>query len=136
MFNILQEALDSFFKETLGLDIDICQKNEHKWEFVSKIDIIADKIHSVYFMFEFNSLSLISSILLGEDEIDISALNDLSCEIANLVIGSAKVISSEKDIHFNISTPILLNSCDIAILESQKYSVDNGSFMLAINRKI
>ena len=46
-----------------------------------------------------------AQILLCEETPDEQTLKDLSCEIANLVVGSAKVIAANANRHFDITTP-------------------------------
>ena len=47
-------------------------------------------------------LDIVSELLFGDTDYDIE---DLSKEIANLIVGNAKVLASDEDIHFDITTP-------------------------------
>lgn len=48
----------------------------------------------------------VALIMLGEEKSDDETLNDIALELANMIIGSAKVLAIQThDKHFDISTP-------------------------------
>jgi len=64
-----------------------------------------NKSHRVYLGACKNFAQKISTVFLEEDESDEETLMDMMLETANLIVGSAKVISEESDNPFIIKTP-------------------------------
>ena len=74
-------------------------------------------------------------LYLEEDESDKETLTDMILELANLVIGSAKVLAEEEDKNpFTISTPNFekLDIFDYEYDQSKVISVENDEMILAI----
>ncbi|HIQ50378.1 MAG TPA: hypothetical protein EYH54_00230 [Nautiliaceae bacterium] len=104
MFIAMKEAVRCFV-DSIEAYIDDC-KEEKIEGFVSKISIRGDENYDVYVVIPYEKLIYMSRYYFGEDECD---SKDLTNEIANLIIGNAKIIAAEKrNINFNISTPQFL----------------------------
>ena len=108
------------FANSIGAAFDSC-KNPPKEGFVSKIEIDGDVSKSIYILVPKSTLDTISMLLFGDSEYD---LRDLVNEIANLIVGNAKVIASEDNLHFNISTPEFLDVADVDFEIREDYSID------------
>ncbi|RDU69099.1 hypothetical protein CQA62_04515 [Helicobacter cholecystus] len=61
-----------------------------------------------YFCFNYEFLLSLSTVMLFDDHPSEEDLVDLSKEIANLVIGHAKVLLAQKGVHIQITTPTSL----------------------------
>lgn len=72
--------------------------------YVSSIKILESGI-VIYIVTNKEFLTMLSDKLLADDNPDEETLEDLSKELANLVIGRAKVLLQEKGSNFTISTP-------------------------------
>lgn len=75
---------------------------------IAYIDINAKdtKSYRVYIAASSGFVQEVSRILLEEDESDDETLQDMTLEMTNLIVGSAKVIALEKDQNpFTIGTP-------------------------------
>ncbi len=104
MNGILYKACENF-ANTLGIEIKQCKSNEIKG-YVSRISISGDKNYDIYLVVPKEKLELVSEIFFGDkDDYD---LEDMTKEIANLIIGNSKVIAGEQNINFEISTPEFL----------------------------
>lgn len=103
MFIAMKEAVRCFV-DSIEAYIDDC-KEEKIEGFVSKISIRGDENYDVYVVIPYEKLIYMSRYYFGEDECD---SKDLTNEIANLIIGNAKIIAAKKNINFNISTPEFL----------------------------
>ena len=103
MFIAMKEAVRCFV-DSIEAYIDDC-KEEKIEGFVSKISIRGDENYDVYVVIPYEKLIYMSRYYFGEDECD---SKDLTNEIANLIIGNAKIIAAKKNINFNISTPKFL----------------------------
>jgi len=97
------------FAKSIGAEIDHC-KNETKEGFVSQIEIRGDENLDIFLILPKDVLDTVSELLFGDTDYDIE---DLAKEIANLIVGNAKVLASEEDIHFDISTPKFLKTIDV-----------------------
>ncbi len=89
------------FAKSIGAELDHC-KNEPKEGYVSEIDIRGDENLDIFLVLPKDVLDNVSELLFGDMDYDVE---DLSKEIANLIVGNAKVLASEENIHFDISTP-------------------------------
>jgi len=103
MFNTVKEAVKNFV-DSIEAYIDEC-KDEKIEGFVSKISIRGDENYDIYVVVPHEKLVYMSNYYFGEDKYD---PKDLTNEIANLIIGNAKIIAAKKNINFNISTPEFL----------------------------
>ena len=108
------------FANSLGVKIEKCE-NPPEEGYVSKIEIDGDFKNSIYILVPKSTLDKISMLLFGECEYD---LPDLVNEIANLIVGNAKVVASEEDVHFNISTPEFLDIKDVKYENREDYSIE------------
>ena len=94
------EAAKNFAK-SIGAEIDHCE-SEVKEGFISEIDIRGDENLDIFVVLPKDVLDEVSELLFGDKNYDVE---DLSKEIANLIVGNAKVLASEEDIHFDITVP-------------------------------
>jgi len=124
------KAADNFAK-SLGLSFDKC-KDEVKEGFVSKIEINGDLNFDVYILIPKKTLDLVSISLFGDDDYDLA---DLTNEIANLIIGNAKVVAGEEGVSFNISTPEFLDKEKIDYDKKVDLSINNECFAILFKEK-
>jgi len=124
------KAADNFAK---SLDLKLYECNgEVKKGFVSKIDIEGDLNYSVYILIPKKTLDLVSISLFGDDDYNLA---DLSNEIANLIIGNAKVVAGENDVNFNISTPEFLDEKNVDYDKRVDLSINNECFAILFKGK-
>ena len=97
------------FAQSIGAEVSHCE-SDIKEGYIGEVDIRGDENLNIYILLPKDVLDLVSELLFGDTDYDIE---DLSKEIANLIVGNAKVLASEEDIHFNITTPKFSNSLDI-----------------------
>jgi len=119
------------FAKNLGLNLDTC-KDEVKEGFVSKIEINGDLNFDVYILIPKKTLDLVSISIFGDDDYDLA---DLTNEIANLIIGNAKVVAAEEGVSFNISTPEFLDKENVDYDKKVDLSIDNECFSILFKEK-
>lgn len=89
-----------------------------------------------YLLFKKETLNIFARALLLEDTLPKEELNDLVKEVANMIVGSAKVISEEKWPHkqFKIDTPDFLGHVPrMELLELEEfllYKIRNRTFVI------
>ncbi|WP_456479239.1 hypothetical protein [Nautilia sp.] len=103
MFNIIKEAVKNFVF-SLNANIEECDEKP-KNGFVSKISIKGDENYDIFLILPHEKLSYIADYYFGDKNYD---AEDLTKEIANQIIGNAKIIAAEKNINFEISVPEFL----------------------------
>ena len=104
MNGILYKACENF-ANTLGLEIEKCKSEDIKG-YVSKITISGDKNYDIFLVVPREKLEIVSEIFFGDkNEYD---LEDMTKEIANLIVGNSKIVAGERNINFDISTPEFL----------------------------
>jgi chemotaxis protein CheY-P-specific phosphatase CheC len=95
-----------------------------------------------YLLFKKDTLNEFAKVLLCEDSLAEDELNDLVKEVANLIIGSAKVMLEHKDDlqHYKIGVPDYLGHVDNAkLLELEEillYKVKNRTFAVGKRTQI
>ena len=111
MIAILEEAVKNYL-QSIEVEFDKCSGGSHQG-LVSKIIISGDKNLDVFVMSPVSKLSHIAELWFGDkDDYD---KQDLTNEIANLIVGNAKIIATSKGVNFDISTPEFLGEkSDIA----------------------
>ena len=93
--------------------------------------------HMWYLFFEKKVLDDIAYNLLFEEHLSEEDLDDLLKEIANQIIGSAKVLLEEKypHNHYHLSVPEFMGNIatpfPIPLQETRHYCIKNGTFVIA-----
>jgi len=119
------------FANSLGLEINEC-KEEVKQGYVSKIEISGDLNYDVYLLVPGKVLSKVSFIFFCEEECDIE---DMTNEIANLIVGNAKVLAKEDGVSFNISTPTFLGDGKIDYDKRLDLALDDECFAILFKER-
>jgi hypothetical protein len=105
--------VDIFFKDTLGMTIEETGRCRPKTDYFALVGILVDG-EEQHFIFAVNEplVQTVSSLLLLEENPDQGTKNDLVKEMANIIIGRAKVEYGDNnpDHTYHLSTPILLES--------------------------
>ena len=103
MIDIIKKAVKNYLA-SLEIEFSECDKKEING-YVSKIEINGDKKAEIFVVVPVAKLDKVAEYWFGEK---VYEKEDLSNEIANLIIGNAKIVAAEKNINFNISTPKFL----------------------------
>ena len=114
------------FAKSIGAEINHCE-SEIKEGFVSEIDIRGDENLDIFIILPKDVLDTVSELLFGDTDYDIE---DLSKEIANLIVGNAKVLASEENIHFDISTPKFHKKIDLDYDKKINLSIKGKCFSI------
>ncbi|AZV45996.1 hypothetical protein C3L23_01540 [Nautilia sp. PV-1] len=107
MFNIIKEAVKNFM-DSIEAKADECNE-EVKEGFVSKISISGDENYDIYIVVPHEKLSYIANYYFGDDSYD---TEDLTKEIANQIIGNAKIVAQKRNVSFDIGVPEYLGEFD------------------------
>jgi len=108
MKNIFKEAVIEYIN-SLEASVEDCKVKPHKG-YVAKISTNGDYNFDIYVVVPKVKLDYIAELWFGDsEEYDI---DDLTKEIANLIVGNAKVIAQNKNINFDISTPEYIGEYD------------------------
>ncbi|MDX9814141.1 MAG: chemotaxis protein CheX [Sulfurimonas sp.] len=137
MFNRILESLENFCIHQIRQEHKVCENIENLRTIIASIDLTTNDgtTNRVYLAVEKNFAQKIAQVLLEEDESDDETLVDMVLESANLVVGSAKVLLSEKDaIVCSISTPTLhKQECfEMSYDRANSIKIQNDSVIVAI----
>ena len=132
MQHIFKEAVKNYL-ESIEAKFDECKVDPHKG-FVAKIDINGDENYEIFVVVPQIKLDYIAELWFGDsNDYDVE---DLVKEIANLIVGNAKVIAENKGINFNISTPKFLGEYeDIKYDDILKFKFQNRCFYVIFKEK-
>lgn len=136
MMNAINEATHNFFTNIIGIDA-VPAKSVGKDFYGAAVALQEDqKETQFYLLFKRNTLHEFSKALLFEDNLNEDDLNDLIKEVANLIIGSAKVIleKNNPNIHYKIATPDFLGHIPtpklLKLEDYLLYKVKNTTFLI------
>lgn len=101
MFVVFKEAVKNFL-DTLDVSYQEC-KSEPKSGKVAEIDIKGDVLYKIYVVLPVIVLDTVAEVYFGDSE-DYNA-EDILEEITNQIVGNAKVVAKENNIHFDITIP-------------------------------
>ncbi len=131
MQNILKEAIKNYI-ESIEAKVSECKSNPKKG-YVAKISTNGDLNYDIFVVLPENKLKYISNLWFGDGDFD---ADDLTKEIANLIVGNAKVVAEKKGIKFDISTPEFLGEYEnIEYDDILKYKFKNRCFYIAFKEK-
>ncbi|WP_024953882.1 chemotaxis protein CheX [Sulfurospirillum arcachonense] len=136
MIDAIDKATTKFCSEIIGLKIDPA-KTVGKNFYGAAIAMYENNTeYQWYLLFKKSTLNEFAKVLLFEDNLNEDDLDDLVKEVANMIIGSAKVILEEKNINntYKISTPDFLghieNSKILELEEFLLYKIKNRTFII------
>ncbi len=114
------------FAKSIGAEINHCNEEVNNG-FISEIDIRGDENLNIFLILPKDVLDSVSELLFGDTDYDIE---DLAKEIANLIVGNAKVLASEENIHFDITTPKFLTDINIDYDKKLNLSINDKCFSI------
>lgn len=139
MINAVDKATQNFCSNIISLKIDKA-KHSGKNFYGAAIALYQDNTeYQWYLLFKKNTLNEFSKALLFEDNLNEDDLDDLVKEVANLIIGSAKVIleAENSTVDYKMGTPDFLghvpNMRLLGLEDFLLYKIKNRTF--AIGRK-
>ena len=103
---ILTKATSVFVDTALDYDVKLVDSKPADGEFyASKIQISGEENYDFFIYIKKDTLSKMAYMFLFEENPNETMLQDLIKEIANVIVGKAKILASEQNINFDISTP-------------------------------
>ena len=136
MITAIDNATKSFCANIIGLKTKQAKCFGNNF-YGAAIALYENEIESQwYLLFKKNTLNEFSKALLFEDNLNEDDLDDLIKEVANMIIGSAKVILEEKNknIKYKISTPDFLGHVPkVKLLKFEEfllYKIKNRTFVI------
>jgi len=103
MFEVLKEASEEF-AASVDAELSECD-NKNIRGYVSRVSIEGDENYDIYLVLPKEKLDLVSELFFGDRDYEV---DDLSNEIANLIVGASKLKAEEKNTVYNISVPEFL----------------------------
>ncbi|MBE0491753.1 MAG: chemotaxis protein CheX [Sulfurospirillum sp.] len=141
MINAVDLALKNFCVQILGLE-NIQARYIGKNLYGAAIALCAnEKEYQWYLLFQKETLNIFSKALLFDDDLSEDDLDDLCKEIANMIIGSAKVTLEQNEnshLHYTLGVPEFLGRIDntnsLHLDDIFVYKIKNRTFL--IGRKL
>ncbi|NPA66284.1 MAG: chemotaxis protein CheX [Epsilonproteobacteria bacterium] len=139
MFESIVEATKNFCIHQIGSEAEIIDDTPPEGKtLVVRIDIQTqtDDKFRIYLASDRNFVQNVAQIFLDEEKSDTETLHDMALECINLIVGSAKVIASQKELHFNIETPHLqeMERFDIEYSKSVTILCNNNKLFIAMQK--
>jgi len=137
MIKSIESATTNFCTHQLGIK---CQKREtydKKARFIAYIDIVisnGDK-YRVFVAPNNAFIQSVATLFLEEQQSDKETLKDMTLEMANLIIGSARVIAEESENPYDIGTPYFKAITPFDISYDRMVIFANGTKELIIAMK-
>jgi len=137
MLKTILKASENFCMHQIRLDYTINKKISKKRTLIAYIDIDthSGKKYRVYIAANENFMQRVSKLFLEEDESDEETLIDMTLEMTNLIVGSAKVIAEEENVNpYIIGIPhfITIDIFDFEYDDAKVITIDNDAIIIAI----
>lgn len=113
MIDVIVKAAENFCIHQIRLPYEISDDTPKTRTVIAYIDTEQSNsdVNRVYIACDEKLMQLITEIFLGEDESDEETIIDMALETANMIIGSAKVLSPEiEGPQFSIATPYFVKT--------------------------
>jgi chemotaxis protein CheY-P-specific phosphatase CheC len=136
MINAVDIATKNFCSNIIGLEVKEAKYIGNKLYGAAIGFYENSKESQWYLFFKKDTLNEFSKALLFEDNLNEDDLDDLVKEVANMIIGSAKVTleNNNKDVEYKIGVPDFLGHVDkpaaLKLEEILLYKMKNRTFML------
>jgi hypothetical protein len=137
MLSTIQKAAENFCIHQIRVGHKVHGDISKKRTFIAYIDITTqdDKKFRVYIASDEAFMQRVSYLFLEEDESDEETLIDMTLETANLIIGSAKVLSEvDHQNSYTIATPhfVKIGEFDFEVDDIKTIKVENDELIIAI----
>lgn len=137
MLDEIVEASQNFCIHQIRAPFEIGNDISRMRTFIAYIDVKGDNgtTHRVYVGASPSFAQRVSSLLLEEDESDEETLIDMTLELTNLIVGSAKVLASQKETgSYTMSTPHFkkIDDFDIEYDNARILKVGNDEMIIAL----
>ena len=137
MLTTIQRASENFCIHQIREDHIVSDGVTKKRTLIAYIDIDAQDStkYRVYIASDEGFMQRVSKLFLEEDASDEETLIDMTLEMANLIIGSAKVIAEEEKTNpYTINTPHFekIGEFDFEIDDARTLIVNNDEISIAI----
>jgi len=120
------------FENEFGLKLDRCKNIPRHFAYTATIPYrsdLKDRIATIWI--QKPTLKILSNILLFEENPDEETLEDLAKELANLIVGHAKMLAHNQDLDYDIQTPKFagINKLNPKI-ETLPYKINNRCIVI------
>lgn len=106
MTDILKSSIEEVFQQHLGIKLSSCRSFPKQSGYTAKIDFQSGKKRATATVWvQKHTLKKVSEVLLFEENPDEETLKDLTSELANFIVGYAKMAASDCNMEFKIGTP-------------------------------
>lgn len=106
MIELFKTAVEEVFDQTFGMKPRPCERVPSERGYTAQIpfsDGTRDYIARVWV--EKPALEKMARVLLMEENPDETTLEDLTAELANFIVGHAKMVASDRDLPYEMQTP-------------------------------
>jgi len=125
--NLLNVSMHHVFENEFGLKLETCKKIPNHTAYTATIPYQSDSKDRIATIWvQKPTLKKLSNILLFEENPDEETLEDLTKELANFIVGHAKMLAHNQDLDYDIKTPKFagINKLDPKI-ETILFKIDN-----------
>ena len=106
MIELFQRSAEEVFHRDLGMQVASCVRRPAGTGYIAQIPFDdGETAYIARLWIRPATLKKIAKILLEESDPDESTLRDLAAEVANFVVGHAKMIASDRDLPYRMGTP-------------------------------
>jgi hypothetical protein len=129
----VEKAVKSVFSDAFVAQIEECEVANPSYEYYSSIDFIDDDdIIKVYFGFNRAILVELITAYMFEENPSEEIIKDFSGEMANLIVGKAKVFAQQDSHVVDIATPILMDTLPKDAPLDMGYNYNDQCFSVGI----
>ncbi|WP_201353602.1 hypothetical protein [Hydrogenimonas urashimensis] len=137
MIELFRTSIQEVFSQNFGLETKPCTDFPKKEGYMANIPFSDGKRNFVAEVWiERPALEKLANILLFDENPDSETMEDLTAEIANFIVGHAKMVASDRNLPYRMETPEFggvrrLESSDGTLL----YSVDERCVAIRLKER-
>ena len=106
MIELFRTSLEEVFNQTFGMEPRPCDAVPPTEGYTAKIPFSdGSRDYTAHVWVEKPALEKMAQILLMEEDPDDETLRDLTAELANFIVGHAKMVASDRNLPYRMQTP-------------------------------
>jgi len=106
VIELLKQAVEEVFVEHFGMPAEPCDEKPSEEGYTAQIPVSdGRKAFIAQLWADEATLKRLAEILLFEENPDEETLRDLTAEVANFIVGHAKMVASDRHLPYSMETP-------------------------------
>lgn len=137
VIDLFRTSVEEVFSQNFGLETKPCETFPEKEGYTARIPFSdGTKDFDAEVWIDEPMLKEMASILLFDEDPDPETLEDLTSELANFIVGHAKMVASDRDLPYRMQTPVFTGRRPLEKRgETLLYSLDDRCIAIQLKER-